>query len=179
MPSIHPLLLRCFESAGIDTTSLRSSGSSCITDPSGTSWFAKTGHNVSQMQGETAGLRAMAATAPPGLVPRVLGFEVSPHGQEAAMVSQYFDLTSGKNAAETQRELGRKLAKMHTRPPEGTPGYTGQYGFAIPTHCGVTEQDNTWEESWEFFYRERRLGDLVKRIGDGQISKEWDKLKQK
>jgi protein-ribulosamine 3-kinase len=179
MPSIHPLLLRCFESAGIDTTSLRSSGSSCITGPSGASWFAKTGHNVSQMRGETAGLRAMAATAPPGLVPLVLGFEVASNGQEAGMVSQYFDLTSGKGATETQRELGRKLAKMHTRPPEGTPGYTGEYGFAVPTHCGVTEQDNTWEDSWEVFYRDRRLGDLVKRIGDGQISKEWDRLKQR
>jgi protein-ribulosamine 3-kinase len=68
---------------------------------------------------------------------------------------------------------------MHTRPPEGTPGYTGEYGFAVPTHCGVTEQDNTWEDSWEVFYRDRRLGDLVKRIGDGQISKEWDRLKQR
>jgi fructosamine-3-kinase len=43
----------------------------------------------------------------------------------------------------------------------------------------VTEQDNTWEEDWETFYRDRRLGDLVRRIGDEQVTQAWERLQEK
>lgn len=64
-------------------------------------------------------------------------------------------------------------------PPEGTEGYEGKYGFPVPTHCGATEQDNTWEESWEVFWRDRRLGNLVNRIGDKEINALWEDMKRK
>lgn len=49
----------------------------------------------------------------------------------------------------------------------------------MPTHCGATQQDNTWEADWATFFRERRLGDLVRRLGDGQITAAWERLSAK
>lgn len=64
--------------------------------------------------------------------------------------------------------------------PEGSDhAYTGKFGFGIPTHCGATEQDNTWDGDWGRFFADRRLGDLVRRLGDPTITKEWEKLKEK
>lgn len=129
------------------------------------------------MRGEVASLLAMSKTST-GLVPEVLGFEVSPDGKEATMVTQWFDLSSARGG-HTQRGLGSKLAQMHMPPPEGTEGYEGKYGFPVPTHCGATEQDNTWEESWEVFWRDRRLGNLVNRIGDKEINALWEDMKRR
>lgn len=179
---------------------LSSSGSNLVTHlPTSQTYIARTasGSALPQMKGEAAGLRAMALTSP-SLVPTLMGFELSEDGKEGAMVSQYFDLSGGttsRSSSEAQRELGRRIAKMHTPPSineddaighEGFMAglgqgyrYTGKYGFGVPTHCGVSELDNTWEESWEVFYRDRRLEDVVKKIGDGQISQEWAKMKSR
>jgi protein-ribulosamine 3-kinase len=122
----------------------------------------------------------MALTAPT-LVPRLIGLEISEDGGEAGMVSEYFDLSSARSP-EIQKQLGRKLAEMHRVPlPEdgGREGYTGKFGFDVPTFCGVTEQDNRWEEDWGVFFRDRRLGDMVRRIDDKDISKVWEGMKEK
>ncbi|KLT39150.1 Ketosamine-3-kinase [Cutaneotrichosporon oleaginosum] len=140
------------------------------------------------MRGEAASLAAMHRTAPPGLIPRILGFVDDDVG---ALVTEYAEGSGGGQVA-----LGRALADMH-RPPqdaEGRPNrgeadtvgqekldtlatYTGAFGFGVPTHCGATEQDNTWTESWEEFFRDRRLGDLVRRIGDPRVDRAWRRLK--
>lgn len=143
----------------------------------GKQYFTKTGENVCEMRGEVESLLAMSKTST-GLVPKVLGFEVSPDGQEATVVTDWFDLSSARGG-HTQRGLGWKLAQMHMPPPEGTEGYEGKYGFSVPTYCGATEQDNTWEESWEVFWRDRRLGNLVSRIGDKEVSALWEDMKRK
>ena len=174
---LHPLLVQIFEEASIDRTTLTQHGNLITSSTSKDQFFAKVGKNTAQMKGESEGLRLMALTCPP-LVPRLIGFQTSSSGTEAAMVSEYFDLGSARSTA-SQAELGRKLAQMHMPPPDGTEGYQGRYGFGVPTHCGVTEQDNTWEESWEVFFRERRLGDMVRRIRDPQITQAFDKLKDK
>lgn len=49
----------------------------------------------------------------------------------------------------------------------------------MPTHCGATEQDNTWDDDWGRFFADRRLGDLVNRLGDPTITKEWERLREK
>ena len=195
---MHALISKIFESNSMELSDLSSSGSNLVTHlPTSRTFIARTasGSSLPQMKGEAAGLRAMALTSP-DLVPTLIGFELSEDGKEGAMVSQYFDLSGGstsKSSPEAQRELGRRLAKMHTPPSIDeddaighsgfTEGqgyiYTGKYGFGIPTHCGVSELDNTWEESWEVFYRDRRLEDVVRKIGDGQISQEWEKMKSR
>ncbi|OCF39228.1 fructosamine kinase [Kwoniella heveanensis CBS 569] len=175
----------------VPQSSLSSSSSSSSSSPSKSKeryYFTKAQRDVPQMRGEIEGLRAMGLTSP-SLVPRVLGFEVSDDQKQSAMVTQYFKLGSAPNNKEIQIELGKKLAEMHRTPPprldasgntsddDDEGGYTGKYGLAVPTHCGVTEQDNTWTADWETFFRERRLGDMVRRIGDREISRAWEELK--
>ncbi|ORX38044.1 Fructosamine/Ketosamine-3-kinase [Kockovaella imperatae] len=130
------------------------------------------------MRGEAASLKAMSATAPESLIPRLYGYAESADGNECAMVTQYFDLQP-LHGGSYQRELGRKLAEMHRLPPKDTEGYTGRYGFEVPTFCGVTQQDNTWEGDWKTFWRDRRLGDMIRRIEDTDLAKAWDGLLDK
>ncbi|WVF68861.1 hypothetical protein IAT40_003634 [Kwoniella sp. CBS 6097] len=206
--NVHPLIAKIFELHSIPISELSPSSSSqgilkhlshseSASSASSSSvekyYFTKAQRDVAQMRGEIEGLRAMGRTAP-SLVPKILGFEISDDGKESAMVTQYFKLGSAPNSKEIQIELGKKLAEMHKPPPstststsssghgkEGdeAEGYTEKYGFGVPTHCGVTEQDNTWEEDWESFFRDRRLGDMVRRIGDREISKAWEELKER
>ncbi len=95
-----------------------------------------------------------------------------PDFEEVGMISQWFDL--GRLPSEGQRELGRKLAIMHSAQRDGE-----RYGFERPTHCGVTQLDNSWEDSWEVFFRDRRLGDLVSRLDNHEISMVWEQMKRK
>ncbi|KAJ9120202.1 hypothetical protein QFC22_003102 [Naganishia vaughanmartiniae] len=116
--------------------------------------------------------------AAPELVPKLYGFGYDgPDHRHACMITQWFEMHGSWRDNNHQRELGRKLAHMHTYKEEA--GHGGRFGFGVPTHCGVTEQDNTWEDSWEVFFRDRRLGDLVQRIGDKAISQSWEKMKAK
>lgn len=166
-----------FQAAGLDLSALTAAGN-IYTSADGSRYFARTSSDVKQITGEVESLRALARACPE-VMPRMYAFEIDPKGREAAMVSQYFDLKSGSSRGDTQRELARRIAKLHT-PTTGPDGDTVEkYGFHVPTHCGVTEQDNTWEEEWEVFYRDRRLGDLVRRIGDKQVDQAWKQMKDK
>lgn len=171
MKGVHPLAIRCLERAGYDLSSITSSGSIVILEPTGERFFGKTGRNVAQTRGETESLLAMGKTTP-DLVPKVIGFEVDESGKEAGIVSQYFDLTSFKGS-EIHAELAREVARLHV--PMGE----RRFGFDVPTFCGATEQDNTWAEEWMILFRDRRFGDLVRRIGDKEISTAWGTIRDR
>ncbi|KAL1409469.1 fructosamine 3 kinase [Vanrija albida] len=164
---LHPLLAEAFRSASIDPHTLPPASGNIIRT-STAAYFAKTGSGptVAQMRGEAASLRAMAASAPAGLVPAVIGYAESEG--EAGMVSAYAEGTRGPAF---QRRLGEALAAMHC------PGESQQYGFELPTHCGATAQDNAWNGSWEAFFRDQRLGALVAQIRDARVSALWEELK--
>ena len=68
---------------------------------------------------------------------------------------------------EHQRRLAELVAQLHLASAPISP----QYGFPIPTCCGATVQDNTEERDWATFFGERRIGDLIRRIGDGELEK--------
>ena len=172
MTTLSPLLVRCFEIAGYDTSKLTASRHIVSYSPTGEQFFTKTGRDVRQMRGEVESLRAMAKNCP-SVVPKVFGFEVAHDGNEAGTVSQFFDLSSFRRS-ETQQELGRRVAALH-HSEKGVK----KYGFAVPTHCGLTEQDNAWEEEWGVFFRDRRLADLVRRIDDGEITTLWEQLRDR
>lgn len=182
MSPIPQLLQDCLGSAKISVEGASLSGN-ILTDSRGRRYFAKTGYGAAaaaQMRGEARGLVAMARTAP-GLAPEFIvscSTSKSDSKEQCAMLSQYFDLGRGGD----QRELARRIAQMHTPlsklQSKGDQEPLG-YGFPVPTHCGATEQDNTWEQSWEDFFRDRRLGDLVRRIDEPQITKEWEELQKK
>ncbi|EIW72318.1 hypothetical protein TREMEDRAFT_58482 [Tremella mesenterica DSM 1558] len=154
--SPHPLLLQIFQSSGISPSTLTQKGN-LFSSPSH-NYITKVGPDILQIRAEAFGLRAMSLTAP-DLIPRPLGFQID--NQTAGFISEYLHLTRYVGQ-ESQRELGRQLAEMHRKPPEGTAGYTGLYGFDVPTFCGRTEQDNTWEESWEVFFRDRHEWEIMK-----------------
>ena len=182
---LHPLTVKCFEKARIDPSNITITSRGRLTTAKDNTTdlihlipVAK-GKAVTQMRGEAASLRAMGRTAPEGFVPRLYAYVESDDGSETAMVTQYFNLAPGGADLAVQRQLGRQLAEMHRVPGAGTEGYTGIYGFSVPTHCGVTEQDNTWEEDWATFWRDRRLGDLVRRIGEQEITRAWGAVKSK
>ncbi len=172
---LHPTLASIFKAHGLEP-----SGAGPVFRTAQGKYYGKVarGRAADQLRGEAASLAAMLRTAPPGLVPRILGYV---EGDVSALVTEYADGGGGSQAA-----LGRALAQMHS-PPEGEAGqgldtasaYSGMFGFAVPTHCGATEQDNTWTASWEAFFRDRRLGDLVRRIGDRRVDAAWARCKER
>jgi protein-ribulosamine 3-kinase len=182
---MHPLITKAFQSKGVNISDLKSSGNIATHIPTSKKYLTRiaSGSALPQMKGEAAGLQAMTLTSK-DLAPELVGFEME--NGEGGMVSEYWDL-GGKGGADYQRELARKIAQMHSPPPpqervedevEGV-GYTGKYGFGVPTHCGISELDNTWEDTWEVFYRDRRLGDVINKINDSDLNDEWEKMKHK
>ncbi|GMK54867.1 hypothetical protein CspeluHIS016_0114530 [Cutaneotrichosporon spelunceum] len=179
----HPTLASILAAHGLEP-----SGSGPVFRTASGEYYGKTarGRAADQMRGEAASLAAMLQTAPPGLVPKILGYV---DADVSALVTEY--ASRGEGGGGGQAALGRALAEMHRapRPPrlpcaetgqvvgqdalDRLAAYTGQFGFTVPTHCGATEQDNTWTASWAVFFRERRLGDLVRRIGDARVDRAW------
>jgi fructosamine-3-kinase len=95
------------------------------------------------LAGEAAGLAAIAAVAGGPRVPAVLG-----DGADWIVLE---DLGSGSPGANHDDQLGHALASMHLATTNGC-------GCAVPTWCGATAQDNTWNaDPYDFFARQRLL----------------------
>ncbi|PWN36892.1 Ketosamine-3-kinase, partial [Meira miltonrushii] len=142
--------------------------------------FAKLGP-VAQVMGEAESLAAMhKASVQAGhseeecLIPTVHAYGTTQDGTKAFLVTDYKDLSGGLGR-QNQRILGKRLAEMHLH---GTSS-NGMFGFERPTHCGETEQDNTWTKTWPDFWADRRIGDLVRRSGDAELAKLEDQLRKK
>ncbi|BGO96377.1 hypothetical protein RTG_02030 [Rhodotorula toruloides ATCC 204091] len=117
---------------------------------------------ATQLVGEAESLRRMNEACRE-VAPRLLGSGEGEDGKRW-MLSEWHDLSSIP-ASDTR--LADFVARMHLAP--APPGQ--RFGFPVPTCCGATEQDNTEEESWATFFGERRIGDLVRRIGDPELSR--------
>ncbi|RSH77486.1 uncharacterized protein EHS24_003463 [Apiotrichum porosum] len=178
---MHPLLVAAFTQGGIDastvtlrgniakaTASLPESSSPSSSSSSSETYYAKTAHtatDIAHMCGEAASLRAMSLTAPPGLVPRVMhSVPVPPTGLPETIDSDH------DPASASAGDMPTAMAGLE---------YTGKYGFAVPTHCGANEQDNRWEESWEVFFRDRRLGHIVHLLNDKRVGTAWEEMKER
>jgi len=73
-------------------------------------------------------------------------------------------LEPGRGGRDHDERLGHGLAALHRRTRE-------TFGFPATTYCGSTPQDNASAVDWPSFYRERRLGPLLRRIdGDRPLS---------
>ncbi|KAM0754328.1 Ketosamine-3-kinase [Meredithblackwellia eburnea MCA 4105] len=112
-----------------------------------------------QLKGEIESMKRMKD----GVGPRVVG-----DGELDGKVwccTEWHDLEYLKTE-EHQERLAELLAELHLSPvPERQ-----QFGFPVPTYCGVTEQDNTQEDTWAKFYSKRRIENILRRIGDDELS---------
>ncbi|CAO1637730.1 unnamed protein product [Parajaminaea phylloscopi] len=99
------------------------------------------------------------------IVPRLHAFGEAGDGKRAYLVTDWVE-AEGSGSATAQHTLGQKFAQIH----KAGVSPNGKFGFHVPTHCGATELDNSWSDTWAEFYAEKRIGDMVRRIGDSQIT---------
>lgn len=105
------------------------------------------------LPGEKESLEAIAE-AVLGFAPKPLLVGSLPNGG-AFLVTTFLQL-SGSHDSRMQVLFARRLAQLHS-----TCSPNGKFGFSVVTMCGTTEQDNTWENDWETFFRERRLKPMI------------------
>jgi len=105
-------------------------------------------------EGEATALNAINE-AVPDFVPKALCFGSLPTGGGFIVLS-FIRFTSSNS--KHQIALAKKLAQLHS-----TTSPNGKFGFPVTTMCGSTEQDNTWEDEWVTFYKERRLRPMLKK----------------
>ncbi|KPV75113.1 uncharacterized protein RHOBADRAFT_53143 [Rhodotorula graminis WP1] len=133
--------------------------------------YKTAGSDSTQLVGEAESLRAINAACA-DVAPRLLGSGTDEQGR-SWMLSEWHDL-SAIPAAE-QARLAELVAKMHLAPaPDGQ-----RFGFSVPTCCGATQQENAEMDSWAGFYGERRIGDLARRIGDPELLRLAQEVRQR
>jgi protein-ribulosamine 3-kinase len=66
-------------------------------------------------------------------------------------------LEKGNFIQDSDEKLGRGLAAIHQYK-------NSRFGFYNNNYCGATLQDNTWKGNWEDFFRDNRIGFLLKLI---------------
>ncbi|BGP47598.1 hypothetical protein JCM10450v2_003463 [Rhodotorula kratochvilovae] len=126
---------------------------------------------ATQLVGEAASLSAMNEACAE-VAPTLLGSGTDEQGRKW-MLSEWHELSPIPSSQ--QARLAELVAQMHLAPvPPGQ-----RFGFSVPTCCGATEQDNTEEESWAEFFGRRRIGDLVQRIGDPELSRLGEEVQQR
>ncbi|HEX5214176.1 MAG TPA: fructosamine kinase family protein [Vicinamibacterales bacterium] len=95
---------------------------------------------------EADGLRALAASGTPLIVPAVI--DCSGDGDAFLLIE---DLGEGARAHDFDARLGAGLAALHR-------ATASRFGFDHDNFCGLTPQPNTWTDRWIDFYRDQRLG---------------------
>ena len=123
--------------------SFKLSGDRLTNTETGRTYIAKLAKAASatQLIGEAEGLKRMWQTSN-GLVPKLHAFEKIDNGDKALFISDYINLGGMGGPAMTR--LAEKMAYELHNPDKQLDDVKG-FGFPVPTHCGVTEQDNTWE----------------------------------
>ncbi|EHK26638.1 uncharacterized protein TRIVIDRAFT_50212 [Trichoderma virens Gv29-8] len=129
-------------------------------------YFVKTGSGEGakiMFQGEHASLNAIH-DAVPNFCPKSYCHGPMQHANKYFLATDFLNL--GYSASKGSGiSLAAKLAKLHTTPAPTPNGFDRpMFGFPVPTCCGDTEQDNSWNASWADFYAENRLRFIVRRI---------------
>ncbi|GAA5866813.1 hypothetical protein JCM8547_003571 [Rhodosporidiobolus lusitaniae] len=133
--------------------------------------FKQAKGDATQLVGEAESLRRINEGCE-GVAPLLLGSGEDEEGTRW-MLSEWHDLSTIPSSE--QARLAELLAEMHlASPPPGT-----KFGLPVTTCCGVTRMDNTEEESWSTFYSERRIEDMLRRIGDGELSRLGKELQKR
>lgn len=114
------------------------------------SYFIKTNtrNHESTFRTEATGLQWIAATKTIH-VPEVITHGISENS--AFLVLEYLELLSSGD----ERRLGEQLAALHRHKAD-------QFGFPEHNFIGATLQPNPWTDDWPTFFREHRIGHLLK-----------------
>lgn len=127
---------------------------------------------ATQLIGEAESLDR-AQEAREGVAPKLLGWGGTNDGESRWMLSVWQDLRSLSSDVDFE-QLATLIAAQHTsRPPAP---WDQQFGFPVTTCCGRTELDNRPLQgdsrgNWAHFYAERRVGNLLVRIGDPELER--------
>lgn len=155
MSAAHAVIVEAIQAAD-PSASIEDVKPPRIRTSSGKEYYFKLGSpkDADQFIGEAEALKEMHIAAP-GLAPKIVAYGVlsgdgasrgaTGGGGKPYFVSEYKHLGSLTEAA--ARKLGRRMAtELHTY--KSTHGF----GFAVPTYCGNTRQDNGWFDTWEECY---------------------------
>lgn len=125
---------------------------------------------------EVEGLQAIRSTGEIS-VPEVYGYGTD--SGRAFLLMEY--IVSGRRMQDFYEDFGRKLAAMHK---VDCSSYTadGKFGFISDNYIGAGYQENTTEDSWIEFFRNRRLLPQIRRADnwfDQAERKALDRLLEK
>lgn len=126
-----------------------------IISSSGVSYFVKVGSPLEQAQyaGEAESLKAIEDAAP-SLSPHLFMSGIMESGAPY-FVSEYKELISLSSDAAVI--LAKRMAtELHCPKSTSTP----EFGFSIPTYCGVTKLSNGWFQRWDDCYS-AMIGELL------------------
>jgi fructosamine-3-kinase len=102
---------------------------------------------------EAEGLEALRSAESEIVIPAVVA-AAAPAGEDPAFLILEYLPPAARGKSEQDERLGRGLAAIHRRRAD-------RFGFASPSYCGATRQDNRECDSWGEFYRDRRLVPLL------------------
>lgn len=144
----------------------------------GDSLFMKENYaeNLSFFIRECEGLEAIRMTAAIS-VPKALAYGLD--GKSAFLLMECVE--QGRSIADFYEDFGRRLYGMH-RADCASFVIGGNYGFLNDNYIGAGYQDNTPEDSWKDFFRNRRLLPQIRRAEgyfDAADRKKLDRLLQK
>jgi fructosamine-3-kinase len=108
---------------------------------------------------EATGLEALRGAGSEVVIPGVIGWGRASDEHPAFLILEYLAPRARGDLPEEEEVLGRGLASMHRASSD-------RFGFGAPSYCGLTPLDNRWCDAWPEFYRDRRLGPLVKALAD-------------
>lgn len=167
--NIPQILLRHLQ--GIEPNAKFTGNLPVITSSSGIRYYAKVGSPLEQEQyiGEAESLKAMTIAAP-GLSPKVLASGVMEDSLDETLAGQPYFLSEYKELGRLTGAGADVLAKRLATELHAFKSDAG-FGFAVPTFCGATRQDNGWYETWAEFYSELISGLLLKLKRKGSFSK--------
>jgi len=145
-----------------------------LTTEDGQKFFAKEskGRGIEMFRGEAKGLQALSAAAEASTlrIPKVHHYSEMSGG--AFLVMEFIEF-GGRSS---QEELGRGLAEMHLSPCQDPNAEDGKFGFEVDNTIGGTKQPNGWMDNWIDFYRERRLGNMLRLVNDSSLNKLGERL---
>ncbi|KAI0094296.1 fructosamine kinase PKL/CAK/FruK [Irpex rosettiformis] len=182
--NVHPVIVRAIKRhEGVVDVDFHTS-EPFVRSSSGKSYFAKIGSmsEKEQFVGEAEALKAMHIAAP-GLAPELIECgdideETSEHPAEIGkpyFVSEYRNI--GSLTDSTAKKLAKRLAtELHAY--KSTKGF----GFAVPTFCGRTKQNNGWYNSWEECF-DALIGGLLDKLkatgGYSELCNEGEQVRKR